>query len=575
MDELHSAAKRGDLARLRESLATQTETARINAFDIHGRTPLMYAVRSAGLEGVRLLLAAGASVHQESKASFEAGEPVLALAVRAGDPEIVLTLIEAGANIGYSRNGCDVLIDAVHGRDVFRDSRLLDLLSLLVKRGARTDTVTSHSESVLRVLSRIGRFDAVRLLLHAGADESHLSWTPLIKAVALGAVADVKNEISEGTSLEGRDYWERTAWLVAIQTGEIEKAKLLLGNGADRHAVGRCAKPSLFYAIVNHQIPMLHWLISIGTDIEQTDEFGNTPLMTAVECASFDAVDVLLAHGAAVDRQRSHEQTALSGCVSADIARKLLAAGADPKELSFEARRAMLGLPPRPDEDLLGVTADEFYRGQKRRFGAQNPEEMLEPFWHGMIRSGVNAYQAAQLFGESSRVITRPVWCAQRFGQSLTFLADGRAIQIGGEHEDSYDEDFCIYNDVFVHERGGSVRIFGYSESEFPCTDFHTATLIKEEIWIIGSLGYNGTRRYGETPVYALDIQSFRIRKVNTSGVVPGWIQRHRAVLAGDDIFISGGFVSSKAENKELYQANEDTFVLNTRALEWRKNNVS
>jgi hypothetical protein len=28
------------------------------------------------------------------------------------------------------------------------------------------------------------------------------------------------------------------------------------------------------------------------------------------------------------------------------------------------------------------------------------------------------------------------VWCAQRFGQSLSFLPDGRVIQIAGEHED-------------------------------------------------------------------------------------------------------------------------------------------
>jgi hypothetical protein len=42
----------------------------------------------------------------------------------------------------------------------------------------------------------------------------------------------------------------------------------------------------------------------------------------------------------------------------------------------------------------------------------------------------------------------------------------------GGEHEDFYDPDFCIYNDVFVHERDGSVAIYGYPESVFPPTDY-------------------------------------------------------------------------------------------------------
>src|SRR5580704_9823400 len=310
MNELHGVCRRGDAARVQELLSARDGSTVIDAFDARGRTPLMYAVQSPSPECVRLLLRAGANVHQESKAEFEAGEPALALAARAGYPEIVLALLSAGADIGYMRNGYDVLIDAVHGRDVLRDSRLLRLLRELAERGARKNTVTSHSESVLRVLSRIGRFDAVRLLLQMGADESLLSWTPLIKAAALGTLADIGSQIAEGGSLEGRDYWERTAWLVAIQTGEIEKAKLLVEKGSERSVVGRCRKPPLFYAIESYHIPMLQWLIRTGEDIEQTDEFGATPLMTAVEYANPHAVEVLLAHGAAVDRTRPHEQTA-------------------------------------------------------------------------------------------------------------------------------------------------------------------------------------------------------------------------------------------------------------------------
>lgn len=575
MHELHRAAKHGNLARLRELLTTESGMSEVNVFDSSGLTPLMYAVRAGGTESVKHLLAAGASVHQETKSTYESGSPVLALAVGAGNPDIVATLIEAGADVHYSRDGYDVLIDAVHGRDVFRDPRLVDLLSLLLARRARTDTITKYSESVLRVLSRIGRFDAIKLLLGAGAPESQLSWTPLIRAVALGNLAEVEHEIAHAASLEERDYWERTPWLVAIQTGEIEKAKLLLDRGADRRAVGRCSHPPLFYAIQSRRLPMLAWLLSNGLDVEQADEFGTTPLMAAVEYCSLEGVDLLLAHGAKIDRQRSHEQTALSDCTRADIAKRLISAGADPKELPFVCRRAILGLPAKPDADLLRVTADEFYCGQRRRFGAHNAEEIVEPFWQAMLRSGVDAYQASQMFSESDRTIDHPVWCAQRFGQSLTFLPDGRIIQIGGEHEDSYDPDFCIYNDVFVHAPDGTVRIFAYPESEFPCTDFHTATLIGSEIWIVGSLGYHGTRRYGETPIYALDTESFLIRKLSTSGSAPGWIRGHRADLSGEELRISGGTISSCGGQGEVSTANEEAFFLNTRTLEWRKSGVS
>ena len=35
-------------------------------------------------------------------------------------------------------------------------------------------------------------------------------------------------------------------------------------------------------------------------------------------------------------------------------------------------------------------------------------------------------------------------------GRSTVWLPDGRVVLIAGEHEDSYDPDFCIYNDVVV-----------------------------------------------------------------------------------------------------------------------------
>src|SRR5205823_10613086 len=109
-------------------------------------------------------------------------------------------------------------------------------------------------------------------------------------------------------------------------------------------------------------------------------------------------------------------------------------------------------------------------------------------------------------------------------------LPDGRIVQVAGEHEDSYDLDFSIYNDVFVHETDGMIHIFGYPESVFPATDFHTATLVGEHIFLIGSLGYQGTRQFGKTPVYRLDIETFHIEEVQASGEAPGWVYKQRAI---------------------------------------------
>src|SRR5678815_2684754 len=102
-------------------------------------------------------------------------DPTLLAALREGDRDKVAQLIAAGADILYrDDNGYDALIDAIHGRDVGRETRLLSLLQFLLDAGVELNGITRYGESALRVLSRIGRFDAVRLLLDAGANSALL-----------------------------------------------------------------------------------------------------------------------------------------------------------------------------------------------------------------------------------------------------------------------------------------------------------------------------------------------------------------------------------------------------------------
>ena len=122
-----------------------------------------------------------------------------------------------------------------------------------------------------------------------------------------------------------------------------------------------------------------------------------------------------------------------------------------------------------------------------------------------------------------------PFWSWQRFGRTSTALPDGRVIHIAGEHEDCYDPDFCIYNDVVVEYAGGRREFYLYPKDVFPPTDFHSATLVGREIILIGSLGYHDLRRIGETQVLKLDTRTLRIEPVATTGAAPGWISDHIA----------------------------------------------
>lgn len=253
---------------------------------------------------------------------------------------------------------------------------------------------------------------------------------------------------------------------------------------------------------------------------------------------------------------------------SRGVVMRLLEAGANPADANA---RLILGLGEPEVDAIKSVKKSEFRRQAKRQFGQSNPQRMNHCFWEAMIRDGVNAYQAGVHFGMSNFDFDGPVWCADRFGQSLTLLPDGRAVQIGGEHEDSYDPDFCIYNEVFIHEPGGPITILGYPEKVFPPTDFHTATLIDDAIVIIGRLGYRKQREFDQTPVFRLKLNTWEILPIATTGDRPGWIFKHRAeLITPNKIRVWGGEVAEEIDGQESHRDNQRAFILNLSSREWR-----
>jgi hypothetical protein len=225
----------------------------------------------------------------------------------------------------------------------------------------------------------------------------------------------------------------------------------------------------------------------------------------------------------------------------------------------------------KPDYRDFEVDRARFEEWRVPRFGTSNPTRMDNPVWEWLIWSRKTAYQAAHEFQGDQRFKGGPTWCFDRFGRTTTPLPDGRLLLIAGEHEDYYDPDFYIYNDVVVIHPDESVAIFGYPRDIFPPTDFHTATLVDEAIFIVGNLGYPEQRRAGHTPVFRLNRQTFAMEQIETSGDAPGWIHRHTATLTPDQqhIRLTGGKVHL-GENRSLTE-NIDEWQLNLAEWRWER----
>ncbi|MBW4421904.1 MAG: ankyrin repeat domain-containing protein [Myxacorys californica WJT36-NPBG1] len=565
--KIHRYAERGDQAGVQQELMQGVS---INEIDTQAdsftpQTPLQCAIASphAGVNLVEFLIAQGAMLSltpQQGKSDFM-------WAVHSGSIEKVQLLLDLGADIGeVDEDGYDALTNAMFSQ---AQAERMALVKFLIDKGAQLNGQSSYGESALSVASRCGWFDIVQMLLEAGGDCLRLGWTDLMQAVALGTLSDVKAQLEKGADLTTVDQWERTPWLLSLQVGEVSKAQRLLEAGSDPLAVGRCGKLPMMYALESGNLAMLKWLIELGLDINGTDEFGETALMLAAELDQVEAASLLLEAGVDVSQTTKYNGKAINKAHSLNMIERLVAVGEELADLDPSVRRLLTRVDA---PDCWELEVKHYQAAKYPRFGNRNPEMMTAPFWREMVRFRGAAYAARAQYKDTSYRTEAAVWCFQRFGQTITILPDGRVIEIAGEHEDYYDPDFYIYNDVVVYDGHGDFQIYGYPRTIFPPTDFHTATWFDGWIYIIGNLGYQDDRIVGDTPVYRLNCTTFTIENVETHGESPGWLSHHRAVLYNRQIRISGGKVwATQQQDQPTLIDNDAQYVLNLEQNYWHR----
>ena len=558
--QIHTYAKKCDPIGLQGELAKGVF---VDFRDEYDFTPLAYVVSSPdpGETALQLLIDAGADVN----AAVDSGKNYpIGLAACSGNSNKVKLLLEYGASINFvARHNYTILVNVIYALNY--KAELLGMVEFLVKNGAKTNGETTYGESPLSVASGFGLFDVIRYLLEVGESPDRLQWSDLMRAVALGTSDDVKKSIAAGCSLEERDLCDRTAWMLMPFIDDGEKARLLYSAGADIRVRSSSGTTTLMSCAARNNFKMLAYLIELGIEIDEVDDSLNTALMIAAQSDATECVRLLLEAGSNPGQTNKYKDNAMSLASNQEIIRLLMKTGEDIGDISTEMKRTLTGLKA---GDTLHVTELEYRNGFCPRFGKANPQVMEVPFWKEMVRSGISAYGARIQFREAAEQ-NGPAWCFSRYGCSFTELPDGRFVQIGGEHEDFYDRDFCIYNEVIVHSSPGEFQIMGYPKDVFPPTDFHSATYLDGYVYIIGGLGYHGARLFGTTPCYRLSCKTWSMEEVQTIGEKPGWIYEHKCRFQDKSLIVSGGKICRFKDGKEEHDDNATTFKLDLLTMSW------
>lgn len=260
---LHFAAKFGKVDTARMLIKHDADPRALNAA---GQSPLYHAITSTGeenLELVQLLLGAGADPNQKDQASqtpvslamkhqrnkivklllehdavLEVGNASEAFrsAVRCGQLAVVEALVKSHLKVN------EALDDGQTPLHVAVGYKKLDIAEYLVEQKADVNAVTEDDSgrSVLQAAVGVGgRLDIVALLLDRGAEPNFIDKhgaSVLHTAAGSGSAEVVSTLVNAGADVEARAGGGLTPLMEAVRMGNVDVSRTLLDAGADQYA---------------------------------------------------------------------------------------------------------------------------------------------------------------------------------------------------------------------------------------------------------------------------------------------------------------------------------------------------
>jgi ankyrin repeat protein len=221
---------------------------------------LLQTIRNGNSEVVQMLVAKGANV----EAKDEDGRTALHEAAALGDAAIVELLIAKKANVeAKDVYGCTALLRAaMHGH--------APIVKLLMAQETYVDAKDDIERSLLHIAAIYGHTAIVELLL------------------------------VQATNVLVRDQHRERALHVAVNHGQTTIVELL---AAQTDVYGRVAvgRKLLHRAAARGNAAIVELLLTLGANLETTDQYEETALHKAVEEGHVTVVELLLSNGANVE----------------------------------------------------------------------------------------------------------------------------------------------------------------------------------------------------------------------------------------------------------------------------------
>lgn len=356
----------------------------MNFSDTRNMTPLAWAVSQHHATTTQLLLGARPDLNTVD----DEGQSVLSTAIESRNANIILQLLEAGADVDASHaTVCETLLWGAHqghwrlvkifwemSSMAFKPSDILprglldkaaedgqeDVVHLLVESGADTRHWNLELTTALWLAAEKGYRSIMQILINAGVDveaKDEFGRTLVQEAWGNRDKAMIEFLVRNGANLGATNIRGETLLQITVRGKDRDMVKFLTSQGVKIHGT-----MALHWAVENHDVQMVRLLLQLGARINWRDDLGRTSLHLAVQHGLGDIVSLLAEKDANLEAHDNRRNTPLWNAVRFrewPIVRLLRRYGADidssdVPEGSLLQRAIELG-----DQEMVAVLVEE------------------------------------------------------------------------------------------------------------------------------------------------------------------------------------------------------------------------